>query len=149
MGGNKRFHTAVIRNRGNASGVQEMRDSNGNLIRIPEGKNVGRDNRTNTTMGNARERMLNAKAIQEVRDTAKQIRAFSKKWATKKINMDNAKELIREGTQAQRNLEKLARIANQVHPSSADAVLWPSSHTQAEIDNAKKNIERILGVKLS
>ena len=136
MGGNAkyRYHTGVIRNTGNASGVQEMRDSNGNLIRIPEGKNVGRDNRSGANRQNAKERMLNAKAIQEVRDAVKEVRkSYGTTFGMSSDKFGNS-------------IRKLGDIANQIQPKSVSDLTmdYPELVTTDEIEN----IEKVLGVTL-
>ena len=82
MGGNTKFKNARYRTaiyEGKDGTRKAVTDSNGNIIRVGVGPQVGRDKRTNTAISNARERMLNAKAIQDIRDTAKQYQKLSGK----------------------------------------------------------------------
>ena len=150
MGGNAKYrsHTAVIRNTNSESGVQAMRDSSGNLIRIPESERVvGRNNRTGANRANARERMLNNQAIQEVRDLAKIVRTVGNGrvgniTASQQANM--SLENVKKSNDA---LMQLATLANQIEPGKVDA-LFGGSYSLGEIRKATKEVERILGVKL-
>ena len=144
MGGNAKYrsHTAVIRNPYNESGFQAMRDANGNLIRIPESNSVGRGQRTNTTAVNAKERMLNAQAIKDLRDTAKEYRAYkSLPPIGTQFGSDFTKRVEEMKKQKQR-LDKLASIANSIQPGAVDF------STGQTLDQAEKAIEMLLNIKL-
>ena len=141
MGGNAkyRYHTAVIRNRGNESGVQEMRDANGDLIRIRESERVvGKNNRTSANRQNARERMLNAKAMNQVRDLAKEIRQINKELGS------SASTDWNKVNKALDNYKQLGALANQIQPGAVSDN--PNGlYTSSEI----KTMEKLLGIKLT
>ena len=140
MGGNAKYrsHTAVIRNPYNESGFQAMRDDNGKLIRIPESERVvGKDKRT-ANRANAKERMMNAQALKQVRDIAKEIRTINKELGSSaKTDFDKVKKALDD-------YKKLGNMANQIQPG---AVSDNSSglYSSSEI----KTIERLLNVKLT
>ena len=67
-----RMRTATVGN--NENERQSVKDKNGNVIRVGVGRQVSKGQRTNTAASNARDRMLNAQAVKEVRDLAKVIR---------------------------------------------------------------------------
>ena len=144
MGGNAKYrsHTAVIRNPYNESGFQAMRDSNGKLIRIPESERVvGKDKRT-ANRANAKERMLNAQALNEIRDLARSFRVSARRAkANKGYSSKN------EMDEQRNNLMKLANIANQIQPGAASDLLKPNPNAQ-DARKAAKEIEKVLGVKL-
>ena len=146
MGGNARYHTAVIRNADNASGFQEMRDANGDLIRIRESKRVvGRNQRT-SDKANARERMLNARALGEIRNLARTVRSIGNiRLGTMDANK-HANTPIGKIWESNNALDQLATLANQIEPGSVDAYFNVTS--SQSIKDAFNNIERILGVKI-
>ena len=80
MGGNAKYRTATYVD---MDGTRKaVRDSNGNIIRVGVGPQVGRGQRTNTTASNAKERMLNGQAIKQIRDLAKKYRQSVKNGET-------------------------------------------------------------------
>ena len=110
MGGNAKYrsHTAVIRNTNSESGVQAMRDSSGNLIRIPESERVvGRGNRTGANRANARERMLNNQALSQVRAIARQVRRVNQDANNLLWNPDIAEEY-------RNNITNLSNLASEL-----------------------------------
>ena len=139
MGGNAKYrsHTAVIRNPHNESGFQAMRDANGNLIRIPESERVVGKNKRTANLANAKERMLNAKALKEVRDLAKSLR--------KAFDVGNPNG--RFTNQYRSDFRKIANLANQIQPKSVSdlALTYPNLVSTDELNN----IEKALGVKLT
>ena len=152
MGGNAKYKNARFRtvtgtdNNGNQ---QVVNDQTGNPLRVAERAQVGRKNRTNTTATNARERMLNADAIKDIRDTAKFIRNFHAKYSgIGKVTGSNWQEYLKDADKAVREQEKLAKLANQIQPNVGDAILWPNRYTQQQIDTAWNEVEKILNVKV-
>ena len=151
MGGNTKFKGARTRTATyeDTDGTRKaVRDSNGNIIRVGVGAQVGRGHRTNTTAANARNRILNAKAIQEVRDLAKTVRTIgnaSVANVTQQQFLNITPESIAKSNDA---LKQLAILANQVEPGKVDALINSGSWTMGEIRQASKEVERILGVKL-
>lgn len=151
MGGNAKFKNARMRT---ATYVdtddtrKAVTDTNGNVIRVGVGPQVGRTGRTNTAMANARNRILNAKAIQEVRDLAKTVRTIgnaSVANVTEQQFLKITPESIAKSSDA---LKQLAILANQVEPGKVDALINNGSWTMGELRQASKEVERILGVKL-
>ena len=152
MGGNAKYKNARFRtvtgtdNNGNQ---QVVNDQTGNPLRVAERAQVGRKNRTNTTATNARERILNAKAVKDIRDTAKFIRNFNAKFSgIGKVTGSNWQEYLKEADKSVKAQNKLAQIANQIQPHVGDAILWPSRYTFQQIDTAWNEVEKLLNVKV-
>ena len=146
MGGNAKYrsHTAVIRNANSESGFQAMRDSNGNLIRIPESERVvGRNKRTGANLSNARERMMNAQALKEVRDDAKALgKTFSAVLKSGGVLLKPTQDY---GT-FDSKFKKLANMVNTIKPGTISDDVINNSWNASSAD--MKNIEQILGVKI-
>ena len=152
MGGNAKYKNARFRtvtgtdNNGNQ---QVVNDQTGNPLRVAERAQVGRKNRTNTTATNARERMLNAEAIKDIRDTAKYLRNFTAKYlGIGNVTGSNWEEYLKESDKARKAQEKLANLANQIQPNVADAILHPSLNNFNQIDTAWDEVEKLLNVKV-
>ena len=152
MGGNAKYKGARTRTATyeDTDGMRKaVRDSNGNIIQIGVGRQVGRDKRTNTSMRDAYERMQNAKAMQQVRDLAKTVRTIRSvkigqyTWQPS-IGQNVSAEDLNKASNA---IQQLATIANQVQPGSTDAI-FDQNATKQEIKTAVKNIESVLGVRL-
>ena len=138
MGGNAKYrsHTAVIRNPYNESGFQAMRDDNGNLIRIPESERVvGKDKRT-ANRANAKERMLNAKSLKQIREMAKDVRVLRRQMSNGTY-LGPTWELVGK---IDTKVLKLSAMAQQV-----DSNVKLNAAGFAQFDD----IERALGIKLS
>ena len=149
MGGNTKFKGARMRTAtvGNTeANRQAVKDKNGNIIRVAEGRQVGRDKRTNTAISNARERMLNAKAIQDIRDTAKQYQKLSKSLSARErkigISDFDYASFNKDLGESVRLAKKLGNMANQVKPGTIYNV---NAISPREI----RTIEQVLGVKLT
>ena len=148
MGGNTKFKGARTRTvtYEETDGTRKaVRDSNGNIIRVGVGKQVGRNQRTNTTMTNANERMQNAKAIKDVRDAAKQYRKLSQSLNSRvmKIGVSDFdyESFNKDMGETVRIARKLGTLANQVQPGTVYNV---NSVSPKEI----RAIGKVLGVKL-
>ena len=144
MGGNAkyRYHTAVIRNSNSESGFQAMRDSNGNLIRIPESERVvGRDKRT-ANRANAKERMLNAKSLRQMRDLAKEYRNINKKWPIGSVTEQNFDEYNNDINRRNQIEVMLGTLANLVQQGIV-------SNPYAMSKQDRDNVEKLLGIKFS
>ena len=151
MGGNAnyRYRTAVYTD--SEGNRHTVKDANGNNIEIPEFKYTNRQtkklnafrvkNRSQDT-ANAHERMMNAKALKQVRDIAKQYRSFSKKWDGNVPMGGEVDEFLNDLDKATDNLETLAKLANQIKPGTVDLKNY-------SLGDARRAIEKVLGVKLS
>lgn len=149
MGGNAKYKGARMRTAtyNETDGTRKaVTDSNGNIIRVGVGPQVGRDKRTNTAISNARERMLNAKAIQDVRDTAKQYQKLSKSLSARErkigISDFDYASFNKDLGESVRLAKKLGNMANQVQPGTIYNV---NAISPREI----RTIEQVLGVKLT
>ena len=148
MGGNTKFKNARFRtatyvdSEGNRHTVK---DRNGNNIEIPEKQMTAeqkqklasnRANNRKTALDNARERMLNAKAVQEVRKMARTV------WAGNSTS-PNAPQSFDLNLYMD-NSYKLAELTNQIKPGTISNVVDGRFYSNDEF----KEMEKILGVKL-
>ena len=144
MGGNAKYKGARMRTATyeDTDGTRKaVTDTNGNVIRVGVGRQVGRTGRTNTTAANARERMLNAKAMEQVNDIVRQIHGFDKKWNGSVPLGDEVDEFMKDLDTATDNLEKLVKLANQIQPGTVDLKMYSTA-------DATKAVEKVLGIKL-
>lgn len=142
MGGNAKYKGARMRTAtvGNTeANRQAVKDKNGNIIRVAEGRQVGRGKRTNTTATNARERMINGQAVEQIRSAARRNREFDRQ-VTKMI-LEGGVDIPNERfTQADNDMKFLSQMAKQVDPTI---------HIRPDGYASNQDIERLLGVKLA
>lgn len=142
MGGNRRFRTATyVDSEGNR---HTAKDRNGNNIEVPENNLTAEQSRRlaskrsqnrNLRAAIAKERMLNAQAMQEVRKMARTVWAGN--TTSPNVTSFDLDEYIENST-------KLAELTNQIKPGTISNVDEGRFYTNDEY----KEMEKILGVKL-
>ena len=152
MGGNVKYRSRYVYYTDENGAKQVMRDSNGNPVKTgyPQYTDDGVRklkslNATRRASGatNARERMLNADAVKQFRDLARDFRVTARR--AKK----NGKYASEDERNAQRKiLFQLAQMVNQVQPGMGSDMLKPNPTAQ-DARKAASEIEQVLGVKLT
>ena len=151
MGGNVKYRSRYVYYTDANGTKQVMRDSSGNPVKTgyPQYTDDGARklkslNATRRANGatNARERMLNAQAVKQVRDMAKEYRDLEKQRVKLLFGTDTDK--LNNTIDRIKNVRTtLANLANQVQPGTI------SNPNRLLTVNEEKKIESILGIKLS
>ena len=153
MGGNVKYRSRYVYYTDANGTKQVMRDSSGNPVKTgyPQYTDDGTRklkslNATRRANGatNARERMLNAQAVKQVRDLAKEYRTVTKNITDQLLgNAPIDFDTYNKNVDRRNDINKtLANLANQVQSGTVPNV-------NAITPNDRKNIESILGIKLS
>ena len=154
MGGSRPYRP-VARLRGGQLDIATDENGVQRRVLMPRQQTAGQTRRLNSTRSqnrnqnasNQRERMMNGQAVQQVRDMAREFRTLDKEIGNVLLNIAgnpnfDLDKYIADVDKRNSIETTLATLANQVQQGTVPNV-------SAISPNDRKNIEKVLGVKLS